>query len=79
VVEALLSESSKSLAVEALQEHMIQGHRNLGSRGAAAVFPWRFASIQMGYFQKEKDRFQRIMFQEFWQETLQAWLHLGEC
>ena len=38
VVEALLSESSKSLAVEALQEHMIQGHRNLGSRGAAAVW-----------------------------------------
>lgn len=48
--------------------------------------PWRgsslgggFASMQMGYFKKEKDRFPRIMFQEFWQETLQAWLHLGEC
>lgn len=59
VVEALLSESSKSLAVEALQEHMIQGHQNLGSRGAAAVFPWRFLRLYRWGIFKRKGSFSK--------------------
>lgn len=48
-------------------------YRDIGTWDPVArqQFGWRFPSIQMA-FKIQKDRFPRIMFQEFWQETLQA-------
>lgn len=63
--EALLSESSKSLAVEALQEHMIQGHRNLGSRGAAAVWVAVLRLCRWGILKRKRIVFQGSCFRSF--------------